>query len=122
MSFTLLSVVIIAMAVIIVYRQMRKGYKHGLSRSLIHLATLLCCAIFSAPISALLAKLLVRFLLSLLEGIGWLDFLSGSLSALTLVVELMMSMILAVLLYLPVFFIFKFLLRMLARDRKRDGY
>ncbi len=115
MSFTLLSVVIIAMAVIIVYRQMRKGYKHGLSRSLIHLATLLCCAIFSAPISALLAKLLVRFLLSLLEGIGWLDFLSGSLSALTLVVELMMSMILAVLLYLPVFFIFKFLLRMLLR-------
>ncbi len=115
MSFSLLSVVIIGITAAMIYKQMRKGYKHGLSRSLIQLATLLCCAIFSAPISMLLGKLVTKLLMSLLENAGTLDTLKAPFSLLTGALELILAMIVSVLLYLPVFFIVKAVLRRLVK-------
>lgn len=115
MTFTLLSVVIIGVTAAIIYKQTRKGYKHGLSRSLTHLATLLCCAIFSAPIATLLAKWLGKLLFNWLSEKGTLDFMDGVLSHLTVIVQLLLTMILSVVLYLPVFLLVKILMTRLHR-------
>ena len=115
MTFTLLSVVIIGVTTAIIYKQTRKGYKHGLSRSLTHLATLLCCAIFSAPISTLLAKLVGKLLFEWLSKKGLFDFMDGALERLDMVAQLLLTMILSVVLYLPVFLLVKFLMIRLFR-------
>ena len=116
MSFSLLSVVIIGVAAAIIYKQTRKGYKKGLSKSLIDLATLLVCVVASSLISSLLAKLLGKLLFGLLEQADVFSFLEGSLSMLLAVVELLLTMIISVLLYLPVFFLVKFLFTRLVRS------
>jgi len=119
MSFSLLSVVIIGVTAAMIYKKMRKGYKHGLSRSLMDLATLLCCAVFSALVSALLSKLVTKLLteavFSALENAGAFASLKGAYSLLTGALELVLAMIISVLLYLPVFFLLKAVLRRLVK-------
>ena len=45
MSFTLLSVIILTITALIVYIEVRRGYKQGLSKSLINVALILFSAI-----------------------------------------------------------------------------
>ena len=107
MSFSLLSVTIIGISAAIIYKEIRKGYKHGLLRSLINLATLIFCAVFSSVISTLLASLIGDILHDVLTERGFFDSLVAPLTLLVGVTEMLAKMLLSVLLYLPVFYTLK---------------
>ena len=71
------------------------------------LATLLFCAVFSAPIATLLAKLLGEIIFEALFEAEVFGFLEGALAMLAGVTQLVVTMLLAILLYLPIFFLLK---------------
>lgn len=107
MSFSLLTIVIFGLTAAIIYKEIRKGYKHGLSRSLINLATLIFCAVFSSIVSMLVAMLLGTFLMAMFREIGLFDFLVGELIIFDGVIEMLLKMLLSVLLFLVAFYSLK---------------
>ncbi len=107
MSFTLLSVAILVITAAIIYRQVRLGYKHGLSRSLIKLAILLSCAFFAAIISVAIVSTSDAVVNYLLKIVGLYDILSKILGGFMLPIMMVVKMLLSLILYLPVFFILR---------------
>lgn len=110
MSFTLLSVVIICITLAVVYRQVRRGYKKGLSGSLIILASQLFCAVFSALVSSKIATALGKLLFEFAESAGFVDSLLGEQTMFSGIMMLCLNMIISLVLYLPVFFLMRLLL------------
>ncbi len=109
MNFSLLSTVIICLTAAMIYAEIKKGYKHGLSRSLIDLATLIFCAFFSSVISFLIAMPIGNLTVMILENAGVAELLENELLILLPVIKLLINMLVSLLLYLPVFFILRLL-------------
>ena len=107
MSFSLLSVTIIGISAAIIYKEIRKGYKHGLLRSLINLATLIFCAVFSSIVSTIVASMVGDALLKVLTKQGVIDALVSPFSLMVGVAEMLAKMILSLILYLPIFYTMK---------------
>lgn len=107
MSFSLLTLVIFGITAAIIYKETRKGYKHGLSRSLINLATLIFCAVFSSIVSMWIAMGLGTFVMQMFQNMGMFRYLSEETSIFIGVFELLIKMILSVLLFLIVFYLLK---------------
>lgn len=115
MSFSLLSVAIFGITAATIYRQTRKGYKHGASRSLISSATLIFCAVFSSVISVLLAKIFGTPISELLRTLGLFDILPSDLSMLSEALVLLVMMLIPLILYLPIFYLLKALVSWIIR-------
>lgn len=109
MSFTILSIAIFCITAAVVYTQIRKGYKNGMSRSLIHLAILLFCAVFSTLISVAIATAFGTFIFDIVKSFGVLDF-SGEFAMLHDILGLLINMLFSLILYLPIFYLLKALL------------
>ncbi len=105
MSFTLLSVAILVITAAIIYRQVRWGYKHGLSRSLINLAVLLSCAFFATVVSVFLVSILEEPITALMDETGLYKLLDKTFGIFTSAVIVIIRMLLSLVLYLPIFFI-----------------
>ena len=115
MTFSLLSLAIFGITAAIIYKNARKGYKHGLSRSLIRLATLLFCAVFSSVLSVWLAKLCGDLIFPTVLRLRWLKILSVKLTMLQEVVHLLLNMLLSLIFYLPLFYLMRLLVSCLFR-------
>ena len=115
MLFSLLSIAVFGIAAAIIYRQAKGGYKHGMSKSLIHLAILLFCAFFSSLISVLISTLLGNLAIGIMEVSGLLSFLSGELEMIKPVFGLLVNMLLSLVLYLPIFYLLKLLVKWIVR-------
>ncbi|MBO5682472.1 MAG: hypothetical protein J6S10_00685, partial [Clostridia bacterium] len=104
MSFSLLSVAIMAITAMVLYKEIKKGYRHGLSKSLINLSVLLFCAVFSSILSVWIAKLVTKIIWNLLESA------ESEIEILLFpgFVGMMLSIFLAILLYIPLFYMLKF--------------
>ena len=84
MSFTSLSILIPLFAALLMYVQIRKGYKRGLTRSLIGLAVLVGCAFFSTLIAVGVSAAITEPLNEMFTEMGLYDGLEellGSASA-----------------------------------------
>lgn len=117
MSFTLLTLAIFAVSAVFIYRHVRLGYKRGLSKTLITLAILL----FSALISAAASPWIVSPVVDL--GANWvtseagveminekgLQELYGFVQGYIPAIAIMLKSLLAIIVYLPVFFIVRLL-------------
>ena len=89
-----------------IYKYAIKGYKKGLSNSIIEFAIVLVCVFLSALISVPIVNLISDAVLpTLIETV--LGIILGDLGMYQKVVNLVFKMILSLLIYLPVFLIFK---------------
>lgn len=113
MSFTVLSIVILLITAAIIFRHVRMGYKKGMSKALIHLGVLLFTAVFSTVVSVLLAKFAGHLIFTAFGETGVIAELKSSVGFLFGVLELLSTMILSVILYIPVFYIMKLLVKLL---------
>ena len=109
MSFSLLSVLILVITVMVIYREIKKGYRHGLSKSLINLSILIFCAVFTSLASMWIAKLLSKLI--------WL-WMESSLSGMVLLfpelIGTLISIGVSILLYIPMFYALKAVLNSLS--------
>ena len=115
MSFTLLSVIILTITALIVYIEVRRGYKQGLSKSLINVALILFSAIIGAVLSSLAAGGLTELIMFIIEMAKMeetvIKFVGGYLPVILVAVKMILSLVL----YLPVFFVFKISLGLLLK-------
>lgn len=107
MTFTLLSLVILSLTALYIYFEARKGYKRGFSRSLIHVSVLLVCAFFACAVSVWVVSLLDKPLKLLLDATKLLS--NSTLADFADIVLILMRMVASILLYVPVFFLLRFL-------------
>ena len=114
MTFTLLSAAMLGIMALIIYGQARKGYKNGLNKSLINLAAVFFSAIFGTVISVGLSSLienLTVWILQVSNLYGEIEELADSYMAAILLVS---KMILSLLIFIPVFYILKFIINLIA--------
>ena len=107
MSFTLFSVVIFVITAAIIYMQVRWGYKHGMSKSLINLAILFSCAFFASLIAVGIASICGAPILNLAKNIGIYKFVEKNFGSFIPAIVVVLKMIASLILYLPVFFILR---------------
>ncbi len=114
MTFTLFSAAMLGIMALIIYGQARKGYKSGLNKSLINLASVFFSAIFGTVISVGLSSLienLTVWILQVSNLYGEIEELADSYMAAILLVS---KMILSLLIFIPVFYILKFIINLIA--------
>ncbi len=115
MSFSLLSIAIIAVTAAVIYREVRKGYRHGLSRSLISLSILIFCAVFASLVSVWITKPIGALVIEILRSTGVLNLLSGTLALFVGIVKMLVNIIISLLLFLPTFYILRALVTYLVK-------
>lgn len=115
MSFTLLSVVIIAVMALSIYWQTRKGYKKGLTKSLINLSLTVLCAVAGTFISVALASAVTPAIIKLMEQtdvyVGLAEMLGDAIDML----PILFGMLTSLLLYLPVFIVLKLVVALITK-------
>ncbi len=107
MSFSLLTVAILGIVAVFIYRQVRWGYKRGLTKALINLATLIFCAIFGAVVSSALASLLEQLVFLGLAEVGMMETVEKLAGVLLPAIHIIIRMVLSLILFLPMFFILR---------------
>jgi len=111
MTFTLLSVTVLSIIALFIYVYAKRGYKNGLVKSLIGLAVLVVSAVLSVLLSGLIALVVEDFVVWILESVGvYNDILGGVGEYYLILIMASVRMILAILLYIPLFFILKWIL------------
>lgn len=108
MSFSLLTVAILGIVAVFIYRQVRWGYKNGITRSLINLATLILCAIFGALASSALASFLEQLVFIGLGELGMMGGIEKLVGILLPAIHIILKMVLSLLLFIPIFLIMRF--------------
>lgn len=116
MSFSLLSVLILAITATVTYREIKKGYRHGLSKSLVNLSILIFCAVFTSLVSMWIAKLFGKLVLKWMES-----GLNGVASLFPGLIGALISIIISILLYIPIFYILKAVFTALVRIIMRSS-
>ena len=115
MTFSLLTISILGISAAVVYREIRKGYRSGLPKSLIRLAVLVFCAFFSSVLSTFLGDIFGGMLFVALKNLAVLAEICEDFSFLLGAAELLIKMLFSLVLYLPIFFITKLILSVLIR-------
>lgn len=112
MTFTLLSFVILGATAALIYFQAASGYKKGFSKSLIHLAVTLSCAVFASLASVGLAAACGNLIMALLSRLAFYNTLVAKAGILVSILGVVVRMLLSLLLYLPVFFLMRLLVKL----------
>lgn len=107
MSFTVLTLVILAITATNIYFQIRRGYKHGMTRSLINIAVLIFCAFFAALLSILIGSVSGNIAIFIIDKLGYYEILSNTVGNLVLIIAIIAQMVVPLLLYIPLFFLSK---------------
>ena len=110
MSFTSISVIIFPILVLTVFMYSRKGYKKGLSRTLIDLAVVLFSVFFGAMLAILLSKGIANATIGILSGMGFYEEIENMLMGFDEVLFLIVRMLVTLIIYVPSFLLLKLIL------------
>ncbi len=113
MTFTLLSVVILGITAAIVYVQAKAGYKKGLAVSLVNLAVTFASTILAVLASLLIASPCGDLVLFLLGRVKIYQTLMSKVGLLEPLCGVLVKVLLALLLYIPVFFLLRWLIKVI---------
>ena len=128
MTFTILSLAILAILAAILYGEIRRGYKRGLTQSALRLANLLVSAFLAAVFSVLLGTMIGNILVEIMgETIFWAE-ISSNIGVFSASLGIILNMLLSLVLYLPFFFglraavdlALKLILRVLLKKRSKS--
>ena len=107
MRFTEFSFIIIALTSINVYFQAKKGYRQGLSKTLIRLSIIVFCAFAAAALAMLAASFAEKPLMDLFKETDAYYTIEETLGSGIDVLSVLFNMLFPMLAYLPVFFVLK---------------
>ena len=107
MLITSFSAILLILMALIIYKHARRGYKKGLSRSLISLCSVLFSVFFGAIVSIVLVSLISDWAVELLQSIPLYDTLSELMMGFDGVLILVFKMVSTLIIYIPVFSILR---------------
>jgi len=115
MSFTLLSIVILAITAAFVYRHVRLGYKRGLTKTLISLAILIFSALIATVLSSVLSSLMTDGVVVLLKTAELYEKLIEPMGGYVSVIMIVIKTVISLIIYIPVFFILRLVVAFIFR-------
>ena len=131
MSFTSLSILIPIVLALITYFQVRKGYKRGMTRSLVQLGVIVGCAFFAALVSVAVSVPVTDALNDFFYEIGLYESIEELLGSAYDAVIIILRMIVSLTLYLPAFWVLRLTISIITaifvrccigKRRKNDSY
>ena len=105
MSFTVASLIIFEILALFIFFNAIRGYRRGLERSLISLGTTVFSGFAAAFTAPLISKLLMDVGYDILDSTGATDAIEEIASGASAVIDILLKMIIAVIIYLPLFWI-----------------
>ena len=114
MTFTSLSVTVLIIMTLIMLGCAFRGYKKGLSKSLIGLCITLFSAIFGAFLSVFVVELSFDAVMDAVSDMAFYEEIADILSDFESVIFVVIKMLISLVLYIPAFFILKIVLGILA--------
>ena len=115
MSFTLLSVVILAVMALVIYFQVAKGYKKGLLESFINLSVSLVSVFLAAVLSALISAIFSGVVLEVAKSSIIYEYLEEFAGDLSIIAGIIAQVAFSILLYIPLFFLVRFIMRRIVK-------
>lgn len=112
MSFTLLSVSILVIMSLLIYGQMAKGHRQGLTKSAVNLSVMIVCAFFAALVSSWLAELFLTPYTNYITETILYDEIMKFIGDLSVVDDFVIKIVLSLLIYVPAFFVLRWLVSM----------
>ena len=103
MRFTLISVIIIALGALNIYKSAVKGFRHGLTKTLVRLGLLVFAATAGAALSIGIAAEIEEALLPVVRGTSFYKEIYDNIGSAVDVIFVLFKMFASLLLYLPVF-------------------
>lgn len=110
MSFTLISVMLLTLMALTVLIYCVRGYKKGLSKSLITLASVIFSAFFGSLLAILFSNTVTDLIVGILEESGVFYEFSDLLMGFEEVIFLIIKMLAALILYVPCFYLLRLVL------------
>ena len=113
MSFTFFSAITLTSLALMIFSQVYRGYKKGITSSLITLAIIVLSAFFAVPISRALAEVIEPMITKLLDETEVYRSLLYTVGNVSKAVVILLRMLVSLLLYYPVFVILRAVLSLL---------
>ena len=107
MSFTLLSIVLLGVMALFIYKQVTKGYKQGLTKSLINLSVLIICALCGALLASWIAALFSPSFIAFIRRTDIYVAIIKFTGDISIVEGFVIRIILSLILYLPIFLLLR---------------
>lgn len=124
MSFTLLSVAILGITALLIYGQVKKGYKLGIRKSFINLAVLLVSAFLGAWLSSWVASLFSEPFIELMIRSSIYNSIQKFMGDISIVAGFIITIVLSLVLYVPIFLLVRGVISFVVRrvSKRFIGY
>ena len=110
MSVTFFSAFTLSVVALLVVIQVYKGYKKGITDSLVSLAIIVLCAFFSVPIATSVASLIEPEITVLLEDTELYDSILQFVGNVSAAISILVRMLVSLVLYLPIYAVMRLVL------------
>ena len=114
MNFTAFSFILVSLTAIIIYFQVKKSYRQGLSKTLIRLSVIIFCAFSAAYVSMFVASLAEESIMDMIRETDLYISAEESIGSGVSVLNILFEMIFPILIYLPVFLILRIVCSLLS--------